>query len=57
MYLLIFLLFLFPTSSEAYLDGGSANMLLQLIFGGLAGIIAIIKIYWARIKNIFSRKR
>lgn len=41
----------------AYLDSGSGNLLIQLLFGGLAGFIAILKLYWAKLCDFFNRFR
>jgi len=58
---LVFTLFLFflPLSNAyAYLDAGSGSLLLQLLFGGVAGGLAIIKLYWNQIKEkIFGCKK
>jgi hypothetical protein len=35
--------------AHAYLDPGSGSMLLQLILGGVAGLMLAIKIFWRRI--------
>lgn len=37
------------TSTFAYLDPGSAGMLLQMIGGGVAGLAVAIKLFWRRI--------
>lgn len=42
--------------AQAYLDGGSASMLLQLLLGGAAGAMAFVKIYWESIKAFFRKK-
>lgn len=56
-FLLGFMLFtLLSADSYAYLDGGSGSMLLQLLLGGAAGGIAVVKIYWHRIKSFFCKK-
>jgi hypothetical protein len=39
----------------AYLDPGSGSMLLQLLLGGVAGIAMVFKLYWERIRSVFSR--
>ena len=46
--LVVGLLF-WPTSAEAYLDAGSGSMLLQLLLGGVAGLLVILKLYWQRV--------
>lgn len=44
------------TPAMAYLDPGTGSMVLQLILGGVAGGLVIIKLYWARLKEVFVRK-
>lgn len=39
----------------AYLDPGTGSMLLQLLLGGVAGLMAIGKLYWMEIKDFLSR--
>ena len=34
----------------AYLDPGSGSVLLQGLLAGTAGIVALIKLYWSRLK-------
>lgn len=45
----------------AYLDPGSGGMLLQLLLGGVAGFLAVLKFYWSsiksRIKNFLSKNK
>ena len=40
--------FMVPSPSFAYLDPGSGSMLLQLILGGVAGLVVVFKLYWGR---------
>lgn len=40
---------------HAYVDPGSGSMLLQLLLGGVAGLGVIVKLYWRRIVDRFSR--
>jgi hypothetical protein len=40
----------------AYLDPGSGSMMLQLLFGGVAGVIVIVKLYWKSFVSLFRRK-
>lgn len=54
MYILMFLgTIFFSCPCHAYLDGGTSSMLLQLIFGGVAGGMVFIKIYWQKILSLF----
>ena len=55
--LMIFFMILNPFSvAYAYLDPGSGSMLLQLLLGGVTGVVVIVKLYWERVKSIFHRK-
>jgi hypothetical protein len=40
----------------AYLDPGTGSVLLQVLLGGVAGVLALIKLYWKRIKSVVSRR-
>jgi len=51
-----FLLVLFFTSNaHAYLDPGTGSMILQAILGGIAGAAVLLKLYWGKIRAIFSK--
>ncbi len=45
------------TSTFAYLDPGSASMLLQLIGGGLAAAAVALKLFWRRILEFLHLRR
>lgn len=47
----------FTEPAFAYLDPGSGSMLLQLLFGGVAGIAVILKLYWKSFVSLFRHKR
>lgn len=47
--------FLVIPEAHAYLDPGSGGMLLQLLLGGLAGAFAIVKLYFAQLKQFFGK--
>lgn len=34
-----------PTPAHAYLDPGTGGMLVQLLLGGIAGAVVIVKLY------------
>jgi len=63
MNLSIILLFLTPflilfgltDSALAYIDPGSGSMLLQLLLGGIAGAVVVLKLYWRQFINLFRR--
>ncbi len=45
-----------PSSAHAYIDPGTGSMVLQAIIAGVVGGLVVIKMYWQRIKAIFSRR-
>ncbi|MFZ0257135.1 MAG: hypothetical protein WAN46_16145 [Gammaproteobacteria bacterium] len=50
-------LFLFDTSSaHAYLDPGTGSMILQIILGGVAGLMVALRLYWHRILAVLGIK-
>jgi len=40
---------------QAYLDPGSGSFLIQLLLAGIVGAGFIIKVYWKKIKGLFTR--
>jgi hypothetical protein len=42
-------------SAYAYLDPGTASMVLQGLIGGIAGGLFAIRIYWSKLKSRFGR--
>ena len=46
-----------PTSAEAYLDAGTGSMLLQLVLGGVAGLLVILKLYWQRVLSFLHLRK
>lgn len=49
----------FNLSNEvwAYLDPGTGSMVLQLLLGGVAGAVVVVKLYWQKIKDFFIREK
>ena len=47
----------FPLPAFAYLDPGSGSMILQLLLGGVAGVVMVVKLYWQSFLNIFKIKK
>ena len=45
------------SSTLAYLDPGSASMILQMLVGGLAAAAVSIKLFWKRILHLLHIKR
>lgn len=44
-----------PNPAHAYLDAGSASMVLQVIVATLVGVAVTLKIYWGRF-SVWARK-
>lgn len=40
---------------DLYLDPGSGSYLLQLLIAGLVGSAFMVRTFWSRIKNFFTR--
>jgi hypothetical protein len=45
----------FPARAEAYIDPYSGGFLLQIIVGGIAGLITIYKFFGNKIKKFFNQ--
>lgn len=45
-----------PSSAHAYIDPGTGSMVLQAVIAGVVGGLVVIKMYWQRIKAVFSRR-
>ena len=50
----ILLFFIIPQPVSAYLDPGFGSMVWQLIVTVLFGVTFALKIYWQKLKNLFS---
>lgn len=57
LYFLAILMVVFTVPCHAYLDGGTSSMLLQLIFGGVAGGMVFLKIYWRKLVSLFKSNK
>ena len=40
----------------AYIDPGTGGMLLQLVTGGVAGLLLLVRLYWRRVKDTLTGK-
>ena len=43
-------------SAVAYLDPGTGSLIFQLLIGSVVGILFAIRMYWARLKNLFNTR-
>ena len=54
----VFLLVFDPSiEAKAYLDPGTGSMILQVLLGGIAGVVVAVKLYWQKMKSFFSREK
>jgi hypothetical protein len=51
--LILALLLIFPSLSEAYLDPGAGSYILQMLLAGALGLMFTIKLYITKIKSFF----
>lgn len=49
-----FLMLFIASPAQAYLDPSTGSLIIQIILGGIAGILVAGKLYWARVKEFFG---
>jgi hypothetical protein len=49
------LLFASTSAAHAYVDPGTGSYVVQLLIAAIAGLAFALRIYWGRIKGLFSR--
>lgn len=57
MVALLFLLLALPSAAHAYIDPSAGSLLLQLVLGGLAGLMVALRLSWRRLTGLFGRGR
>jgi hypothetical protein len=45
----VVVLLLSAADAHAYLDAGTGSMLVQLLAGGVAGLLVLLRLYWRRL--------
>ena len=50
-----FIATLIPTSAQAYIDPGTGSLIIQSIIAASVGLLFYLKLYWYKIKNIFTK--
>jgi hypothetical protein len=46
---------LISAPAYAYVDPGTGGMLIQLVTGGVAGLLVLARLYWRRMRELFGR--
>lgn len=44
-------------NAYAYLDPGTGGIILQMLLGGVAGVLMVAKLYWHQFTALFRRNR
>ena len=47
----------FSAAAHAYLDPGTGSILVQSLLAGIAGAVAVVSLYWQRVKRFFINLR
>jgi hypothetical protein len=47
----------FSAAAHAYLDPGTGSILVQSLLAGVAGAVAVVSVYWHRVKAFFVNLR
>ncbi|MDX2168603.1 MAG: hypothetical protein SF182_16135 [Deltaproteobacteria bacterium] len=45
-----------PSTAFAYVDPSAGSILLQLLLGGVAGVLVALKLWWKRLSSWRSRR-
>jgi hypothetical protein len=56
-FLFALLSFVIIEEAHAYLDMGTGSMVLQSIIAAIAGGLFVVRAYWQKFRNLFSRKK
>lgn len=46
---------IFVEPAWAYLDPGTGSMIIQGLIAGIAGVIVVLRLYWAKLKAFFAK--
>ena len=57
MLAVILLLLALSGPAHAYIDPSAGSVLLQLILGGIAGVLVALRLYWNRLTAFFRRRQ
>lgn len=48
---------IFSAAAHAYLDPGTGSILVQSFLAGVVGAVAVVSLYWRRVKDFFANLR
>jgi len=52
----LIILNLFAMPAFAYVDPNAGSIVLQLIIGGITGILILLKVFWKKIRSFFNKQ-
>lgn len=52
-----FVSFATVSPAHAYLDPGTGSMLVQLLLGGVAGAVVVVRLYWQKLKDLIGFRK
>jgi len=52
----LMMILLWSPNCFAYLDPGTGGVILQIILGGIAGLLVSARLYWASVRNFFTTR-
>jgi hypothetical protein len=55
--LLLLVVLAYATPAHAYLDPGTGSIVLQAVIATIAAAAVAIRLYWGRLKSLFTRGR
>lgn len=50
-------LLLWASQAHAYLDPATGSIILQGLLAGVAGVMVVLRLHWAKVKGFFRRLR
>jgi hypothetical protein len=53
---LVLLVLILPRDAAAYIDPGAGSMIVQMLLGGVAGLLVVGKLYYRRLLAFFGRR-
>ena len=56
MVVALLLLLGLPVLAHAYIDPSAGSLLLQLVLGGMAGVLVALRLYWKRLAGFLRRR-
>ena len=57
MLVVVLLLPSLSAPAHAYIDPSAGSVLLQLLLGGIAGVLVALRLYWNRLTGLFRRRQ